>query len=144
MTDDPHQSATSSYRWVILALAWLVYFAFGLILASIPPLVNIIAADLILSYAEMGVILGGVIVMYIPLSLPIGVGIDRFGQKRMIALGLLLIASSAVLRSFVFNFESLLLVVILFGLGGPPISVGLAKVVASSFEGRERGLASGI
>ena len=105
---------------------------------------NIIAADLILSYAEMGVILGGVIVMYIPLSLPIGVGIDRFGQKRMIALGLLLIASSAVLRSFVFNFESLLLVVILFGLGGPPISVGLAKVVASSFEGRERGLASGI
>jgi len=144
LTDDPHQSATSSYRWVILALAWLVYFAFGLILASIPPLVNIIAADLILSYAEMGVILGGVIVMYIPLSLPIGVGIDRFGQKRMIALGLLLIASSAVLRSFVFNFESLLLVVILFGLGGPPISVGLAKVVASSFEGRERGLASGI
>jgi cyanate permease len=144
LTDDPHQSATSSYRWVILTLAWLVYFAFGLILASIPPLVNIIAADLTLSYAEMGVILGGVIVMYIPLSLPIGVGIDRFGQKRMIALGLLLIASSAVLRSFVFNFESLLLVVILFGLGGPPISVGLAKVVASSFDGRERGIATGI
>ncbi len=144
MTDDSHQSAASSYRWVILTLAWLVYFAFGLILASIPPLVNIIAADLTLSYAEMGVILGGVIVMYIPLSLPIGVGIDRFGQKRMIALGLLLVASSAVLRSFVFNFESLFLAVILFGLGGPPISVGLAKVVASSFEGRERGIATGI
>jgi cyanate permease len=122
----------------------LVYFAFGLILASIPPLVNIIAVELTLTYAEMGVILGGVIVMYIPLALPVGVGIDLFGQKRMIGLGLLLVAASAVLRSFVFSFESLFLAVILFGLGGPPISVGLAKVVASSFEGRERGLASGI
>ena len=58
MTDDSHQSAVSSYRWVILALAWLVYFAFGLILASIPPLVNIIAAYLALTYSEMGIILG--------------------------------------------------------------------------------------
>ena len=136
--------APSSYRWIILTLAWIVYFSFGLVLASIPPLVNIIAADLSLTYSEMGVILGGVIVMYIPLSVPIGVGIDRFGQKKMIALGLLLVSSSAVLRSFVVSFETLFLAVVIFGLGGPSISVGLAKVVASSFEGRERGLASGI
>jgi cyanate permease len=34
--------------------------------------------------------------------------------------------------------------VLLFGFGGPTISVGLAKVAASFFEGRERGIASGI
>ena len=62
-------------------LAWLVYFAFGLILASIPPLVTVIAVDLSLSYVEMGVIMGSVILMFIPLSVPIGIGIDRFGQK---------------------------------------------------------------
>ncbi|MHA2353179.1 MAG: MFS transporter [Candidatus Thorarchaeota archaeon] len=144
MADEARLSAASSYRWVILALAWLVYFAFGLILASIPPLVNIIAADLALTYSEMGVILGSVILMYIPLAVPAGVGIDRFGQKKAIALGLLLVSASAILRSYVFNFESLFLVVFLFGFGGPTISVGLAKVVASSFEGRERGIASGI
>ncbi|MBY8998752.1 MAG: MFS transporter [Candidatus Thorarchaeota archaeon] len=144
MTDDSHPSATSSYRWVILALAWLVYFAFGLILASIPPLVNVIAADLGLTYSEMGVILGSVILMYIPLAVPAGIGIDRFGQKKAIALGLLLVSISAILRSFVFSFETLFLVVFLFGFGGPTISVGLAKVVASSFKGKERGLASGI
>ncbi|MHA1964869.1 MAG: MFS transporter, partial [Candidatus Thorarchaeota archaeon] len=144
MSDEVHLSAPSSYRWVILALSWLVYFAFGLILASIPPLVNVIAADLALTYSEMGVILGSVILMYIPLAVPAGVGIDRFGQKKAIALGLLLVSASAVLRSFVFSFETLFLVVLLFGIGGPTISVGLAKVVASSFEGRERGIASGI
>lgn len=144
MTDEVHLSTPSSYRWIILALAWLVYFSFGLILASIPPLVNIIATDLVLTYSEMGIILGSVILMYIPLAVPAGVAIDRFGQKKAIALGLLLVSISAVLRSFVFSFETLFLVVLLFGFGGPTISVGLAKVVASSFEGRERGIASGI
>jgi len=144
MVEDSSRSESSKYRWIILTLAWLVYFAFGLILSSIPPLVNIIANDLTLSYTEMGVILGGVILMYVPLSIPIGVGIDRFGQKKMITIGLLLISLSAMLRSLVFNFESLFIMVFLFGFGGPTISVGLAKVVASHFEGRERGLASGI
>ncbi|MBE0525629.1 MAG: MFS transporter, partial [Candidatus Thorarchaeota archaeon] len=82
--------------------------------------------------------------MFIPLAVPIGIAFDHFGQKKMIAIGLLFISTSAILRSFVFSFETLFLVVLLFGVGGPTISVGLAKVVASFFEGKERGLASGI
>jgi cyanate permease len=144
LTDDTNVSELSSYRWIILALSWLAYFAFGLILSSIPPLVNVIAADLALTYSEMGVILGSVILMYVPLSVPVGVSIDRIGQKKMITLGLILISSSALLRSIVFSFETLFLVVLLFGFGGPTVSVGLAKVVALFFNGRERGLASGI
>ena len=144
MSDGLNLSELSRYRWVVLTLAWLVYFAFGLILSSIPPLVNTISIDLNLDYSQMGVILGSVILMYVPLSVPIGASIDRFGQKKMITSGLILISSSAVLRSVVFNFESLFLAVFLFGFGGPTVSVGLAKVIASTFEGRERGLASGI
>ena len=144
MSDGLNLSELSRYRWVVLTLAWLVYFAFGLILSSIPPLVNTISIDLDLDYSQMGVILGSVILMYVPLSVPIGASIDRFGQKKMITSGLILISSSAVLRSVVFNFESLFLAVFLFGFGGPTVSVGLAKVIASTFEGRERGLASGI
>jgi CP family cyanate transporter-like MFS transporter len=144
MSDSLNPSELSRYRWIVLTLVWLVYFAFGLILSSIPPLVSTISIDLTLSHSQMGVILGSVILMYVPLSVPVGVGIDRFGQKKMITIGLLLISSSAVLRSMVFSFDSLFLAVFLFGFGGPTVSVGLAKVVASTFEGRERGLASGI
>lgn len=132
------------YRWIILVLTWLVYFSFGLILTSIPPLVTPIADDLSLTFSQVGVILGSVIVMYVPLAIPIGVSIDRIGQKRMITAGVLFISMSAVLRAFAFNFETLFLTVFLFGFGGPTISTGLAKVVASFFEGRERGLASGV
>ncbi|MFX1560771.1 MAG: CynX/NimT family MFS transporter [Promethearchaeota archaeon] len=144
MNEEDHLSRPSGYRWVILTLAWLVYFEFGLILSSIPPLVNTIAVDLSLSFSEMGIILGSVILMYVPLAVPIGVGIDRIGMKRLIALGLVFISTSAILRSFVLSFETLFLTVFLFGFGGPTISVGLAKVAASFFEGKERGLASGI
>ncbi|TFH01691.1 MAG: MFS transporter [Candidatus Thorarchaeota archaeon] len=144
MTVEAQLLTPSSYRWIILVLTWLVYFAFGLILVSFPPLVTVIAADLSLTYVEIGVIMGSFILMFIPLAVPIGVGIDHFGQKKMIAVGLLFISASAILRSFVFSFETLFLVVLLFGIGGPTISVGLAKVVASFFEGKERGLASGI
>jgi cyanate permease len=122
----------------------LVYFAFGLILSSIPPLVTTIATDLSMTYSEVGIIMGSVILMYIPLSIPIGGIIDRIGQTRMIVVGLLIIGASTILRSFVFSFETLFLVVVLFGFGGPTISVGLAKVIASEFDGKERGLASGI
>ncbi|MFX1415495.1 MAG: MFS transporter, partial [Promethearchaeota archaeon] len=135
---------TGWYRWIILFLAWLVYFSFGLILTSIPPLVTPIAADLSLTFAQMGVVLGSVILMYIPLAIPIGVIIDRVGLKRMISVGVLFTSTSAILRAFAFSLETLFLTVFLFGFGGPTISVGLAKVVASFFEGRERGLASGI
>lgn len=144
MMTETHRTQPSTYRWVILTLVWLVYFAFGLILSSIPPLVNVIGADLSLTYSEMGVVLGSVILMYVPLSIPVGISIDRLGQKRMITVGLLLISASALLRSLVFDFQSLFFVVLLFGFGGPTVSVGLAKVVASTFEGRERGLASGL
>jgi len=142
--EDEAPNTIGWYRWIILFLAWLVYFSFGLILTSIPPLVTPIAADLSLTFAQMGVILGSVILMYIPLAIPIGVMIDRVGQKRMIAAGVLFTSISAILRAFAFSFETLFLTVFLFGFGGPTISVGLAKVVASFFEGRERGLASGI
>ena len=132
------------YRWVILGLAWLVYFAFGLILSSIPPLATTIASDLSLTFSQMGAILGSVILMYVPFAIPTGVIIDRIGHRTMITAGLVLISSSAILRLFATDFESLFLTVLIFGMGGPTISVGLPKVVASAFHGRERGLASGI
>ena len=55
--DDEVPTTKGWYRWIILFLAWLVYFSFGLILTSIPPLVTPIAADLSLTFSQMGVIL---------------------------------------------------------------------------------------
>ncbi|MFX1472131.1 MAG: CynX/NimT family MFS transporter [Promethearchaeota archaeon] len=142
--ENENRISKSPYRWVILSLAWLVYLAFGLILSSIPPLATTIATDLSLTFSQMGAILGSVILMYVPFAIPTGVIIDRIGHRKMITAGLILISASAILRIFATSFETLFLTVLIFGTGGPTISVGLPKVVASAFHGRERGLASGI
>ena len=46
------------YRWVMLALAWFLYFAFGAVMSSLAPLVTPILADLNISFSQMGIILG--------------------------------------------------------------------------------------
>jgi fucose permease len=46
------------YRWVILALLWLLYFAFGLTQRAIAPLVTLIIKELNISYSQMGMIMG--------------------------------------------------------------------------------------
>jgi cyanate permease len=135
---------STNSRWIVLVISWLVYFALGLLIGSLPPLVTSISSDLDLTNTQMGLILGSGMLMYITLSLPVGMLVDRIGLKRMISIGTALVALSGLLRYFAINFETMFLAVFLIGFGGPIISIGLAKVIACSFQGNERGLASGI
>jgi len=144
MKNEADASINSNYRWVMLALIWLAYFAFGMILSSIPPLVTTIARDLALTYSQIGSILGAVLLLYIPLGISVGLLIDRAGMRRLIMATIAFVPLSAFLQSFATNFETLFLSVCVFGIGGPFLSVGSPKIVASWFSGRERGLASGI
>jgi len=144
MENEARLSIKSHYKWVMLALIWLAYFAFGMIGSSIPPLVTPIAHDLALTYSQIGSILGAVLLVYIPLAISVGLLIDRAGMRRSIVAAVALVPLSAFLQSFATNFETLFLSVCVFGIGGPFLSVGSPKIVASWFSGKERGLASGI
>ena len=53
-------------------------------------------------------------------------------------------SSTMALRSIANGYLLLFLAVALFGVGGPLVSVGAPKLIASWFEGKERGLAIGI
>jgi len=97
MKDEVRVSGDLGYRWVMLALIWLGYFAFGMIASCIPPLVTPIAQDLALTYSQIGSILGAVILLYIPLSIPVGILVDRAGMKKAIIAAITLIPVSALL-----------------------------------------------
>ena len=131
-------------RWLVLAGVWLLYFSFGLNLASLAPLVTFIEADLQMSHSAMGVVLGVWQLVYIVASVPCGILIDRVGSRYAFTAGALLIAVSAIGRSVAGDYVQLLLAVGAFGLGGPIISAGAPKMIAGWFRGRERGLAMGI
>jgi len=144
MRDEPEVFVGSKYKWVMLALIWLGYFGFGMISYCIPPLVTPIAQDLSLTYSQIGSILGAVILIYIPLSIPVGVLIDRAGMRKAIVAAIALIPLSALLQSFTTNFQTLFPAICIVGIGGPFLSVGSPKIVASWFSGKQRGLASGL
>jgi cyanate permease len=128
----------------MLGLAWAVYFGFGVVSASLAALITPIRQDLGLSYGEVGVVLGAWQLGYIAVAYPAGLFVDRVGIRRSLTLGALLVAASAYGRALADGFASLFAAVLLFGFGGPIISIGLPKVIASWFAGHPRAVAAGI
>ena len=129
---------------MILAAVWLLYAAFGLGMSSIPPVVTPMLADLNMSYGEMGFILGTWQLVYIPVAIFAGVAMDRWGIRRSLFAGGLIMALSVGLRYFATGFATLLPMVALFGIGAPLISVGAPKTVSEWFSGSNRAIAVGI
>ncbi len=132
------------YRWVMLALVWLLYCTWGVVMRSLAPLVTPIIEDLGISYAQTGVILGAWPLTYIAVAAIAGTIIDRWGIRKSLFVGILIIGLSESLRYFTNGFTVLFLCVALFGLGGPMISIGCPKVISVWFQGRERATAVGI
>ena len=144
MRDGSVTHPPAALRWRMLALGWLVYFAFGIATASLAPLVSPVMADLGLSSAQMGLVLGAWQLVYIFTALPLGAAVDRLGVRRSVALALVVIILSMTLRTTATSFWMLLAAVALFGVGGPVVSIGVPKIVAEWFAPRERGRAAGI
>jgi len=133
-----------AYRWILLAGIWLLYFSFGVIVASMAPLIPVIGRELGLDNARMGLILGAWPLAYLIAALPCGILLDRLTPRLSLFLGGLAIALSGIARGLADGETTLFLAVALFGLGGPLISVGAPKLVAQWFEGPNRGMAMGI
>ncbi len=128
----------------MLAGVWGIYFAFGLVVASMAPLVGRIVADLGISLSTMGWVLGSWPLVYIFTALPAGAVIDRFGVRAGLAAASLIMAGSALARAAAGDEISLYLAVAAFGLGGPLVSIGAPKVIAEWFDDAQRPAAMGI
>ena len=128
----------------MLGLLWLLYSSFGIVSRSIFPLVTPILEDLRISYTQMGFILGSWQLTYILVALIAGTILDRWGVRRSMLIGAVAVGLSASLRYFANGFLAMLLIVAIFGAGGPMISIGGPKTIAEWFSGKSRGTAIGI
>ena len=108
---------SDNYKWVMLALFWLLYFTFGMIRSAISPLIAPIAEELQLTNSQIGTNLGIFMIAYIFLSIPIGIIIDKIGLKKSILIGSSLLTLSGILRSFATNYTTMLFTVGLMGSG---------------------------
>lgn len=133
------------YRWIIFSAMAAVYFAFGVMVMSIPPMVSTVRADLGISRTAMGLALGAWALIYIASAPPAGRIIDRIGLRRSIALGAAFVAASGFARAAAQGLGSLWLAVAVFGVGGPLVSAAAPKLIAVWFgDERERRVAVGL
>jgi len=142
--EDAAPDAPHPYRWAMLAGLWLIYFGFGLTVASTAPLVEPIARDLGLSHSAMGSVMGAWPLIYIFSAIPCGALLDRAGPRRALFLGAVTVAVSAAARGLSGSHLELFCAVAILGIGGPLISVGAPKLIGLWVEGPERGLAMGL
>lgn len=123
---------------------WFVYTSFGIAVYSTAPLVEPIARDVGLGLGAMGAVMGAWPLVYIGMAIPAGALLDRIGVRPALVIAAAVITTSLLMRSVAGSFALLFLAVALFGIGGPLVSIGAPKLIASWFAGKERGLAIGI
>jgi len=128
----------------MLAGVWLAYFSFGVVQGGIPPLIGPVSEDLGLNRSTMGTILGAWPLIYILTAIPAGALLDRFSLKFTIMAGVLFIGISGLLCAVAVDYKSILFAVMVFGIGGPFISIGAPKLISTWFSEFDRGRAMGI
>ena len=131
-------------RWLLLFGVWLLYGSFGLITASLAPVAEPVIRDLDMSHSEMGLVMGAWQLVYIAAAVPAGMLLDKIGARPALAIAGIIIGLSAIARAYAIDTQTMIMAVMLFGIGGPIISAGAPKVVVANFEGSSRGLAMGI
>jgi CP family cyanate transporter-like MFS transporter len=137
-TDVDAVDAATATDWSGLAGIWGIYFSFGLVSGSFAPVITEVREELGIDAGRMGLLLGLWQLVYFAASVPVSKLIDRLGLTWSLTIAGSLMAASAFLRAGATNYPVMLVAVVLFGLGGPFISIGAPQFVAMSFGVRRR------
>jgi MFS transporter, ACS family, hexuronate transporter len=137
-------SGVSSYRWTILLLATLVQVGVSILQQAPAALGPVLIRDLDLSRAQIGLLSSAIWGGMLLGMLPVGLLIDRHGERRLIVAGVtamaLLVLWATQLRAFVL----LLILFLLASIGAASSAPGGSKAIAAWFPSSRRGSAMGI
>jgi len=103
-----------------------------------------IRADLGISATRMGVLLSVFSLAYAISQLPIGILLDRFGERIVLGAGMFLWSATQTATGFVRGFASFLLARVALAMGESPFVVSAVKTVNDWFDVRDRATPMGI
>ncbi|MDP2953853.1 MAG: MFS transporter, partial [Chloroflexota bacterium] len=90
-------STSSGRRWVALGILYLCVFAFAVALQSVPPVLGLVMVEFGLSHAQGGLLMGLFALPGIVVSIPAGMLADRYGQKAIGVVSLVLMIAGAAI-----------------------------------------------
>jgi ACS family hexuronate transporter-like MFS transporter len=135
---------TSSYRWIILLLATLVQVGVSILQQAPAALGPVLTRDLDLSRAQIGILSSAIWGGMLFAMLPVGLLIDRHGERRLIMAGVTAMALLVLWATQVGAFVWLLVLFLLASLGASTSAPGGSKAIAAWFPHSQRGGAMGM
>ena len=134
-----------AYRWWVLAASVLVFtFTFGMGWTYIVMVVPQVRADLGLSLADWGSLWSAIAFGTTLAAIVGGVLGDRFGIRRIVGLGVVLMGTALVLRATATGFLSMYVWMFLFGIALALTFPNVPKALGMWFPPQEFGLANGV
>lgn len=116
-----------------------VYVAFGMLITSVPPMIDIVRSDLGAGRAAMGLVLSAWTTLYIVTAPFAGRIVDRIGVRSGLIIGGLGVAASTAARALAGNITGFWFAVAILGITGPLVSAAAPTLCAQWFEdGPER------
>jgi MFS family permease len=133
------------YRWYLLGLSALtVAIVIGIPSMSLSVLFQEISSELELSLVQVGWIWSIGSLPAIVTGFFCGAVIDRFGPKRVMIAGIILVSLSAGARGLAGSFLALIVIILVVGTLVPLVSMSGFKISGIYFPHRQLGLANGI
>jgi MFS family permease len=131
-------------RWLILAVLTFARTAMGFQFQSVAAVSPFLLDQFQMSYAALGTLVGLYLVPGIAVALPGGVLAQRFGDKRIVCVGLAAMTFGGALMGATESSSALAAGRVVSGAGAVLLNVLVTKMVADWFQGRESATALGI
>lgn len=131
-------------RWFILVVLFVARLALGYQFQSAGSVAPFLIRDLGLDYAQVGLLVGGYILPGIAISLPSGLLGRRFGDKRIVMAGMVLMVVGGTIATLAASFYPIMLGRLVGGTGGAILIVLMSKMVVDWFAEKELFLGNAI
>lgn len=134
----------SPYRWVILLIMWIVAFVGVTSQFQLSALAYEIIPKFNLTSKQFAMVLSAPMLPAVLFSMASGALADRFGVKRVVAVGLSFSVIGLCFRHMATNFLELFILMFLSGIGIALLNANIAKVIGVWFPKEQIGTAMGI
>lgn len=124
-------------RWSVLALLFAVRATMGFQYQSVAAVAPLIARDMGLTLADIGVLFGLYLAPGMALAYPGGSIGRRFGDRPVVLAGLALMVLGGAIMAFVPSWAGQIVGRLVAGVGGVLLNVLMSKMVTDWFAGRE-------
>jgi MFS family permease len=133
-----------SSRWVALALIFVTRTSMGIQFQSIGSVAPLLVADIGMTYAQLGMLIGLYLLPGVVLALPGAVIGQRIGDRRALMLSLGLMLAGGLLTAWSAGFGTAAAGRLVSGGGGVLMNILLVKITTDWFDGREMATAMAV